>query len=236
MGSHWWHWKMKSSLCALAVWNVGVHHKFYPGKTDFSLYFPISWLFWMGSHWSHWTAKSLLCALAVSNGGSISFTPRGKSENLSSNEFYALLHRRSFRITYKRPNECFPIYLLGNTINVCWNPLNRAHFSKTIDLRGHMRSFTLKLNVFPSISESPEMWVETIRTGLVFPRQSIWGVTYLGLLKNEHFSMYLLRNARNVCCNHQERVCFSETIDLRGHMTRFTLKMNVFPSICLATA
>ena len=43
----------------------------------------------------------------------------GKSENLSSNEFYALLHRMSFYITYKRPNECFPIYLLGNTINVC---------------------------------------------------------------------------------------------------------------------
>ena len=26
---------------------------------------------------------------------------------------------------------------------------------------------------------------------------------------------------------------FSETIDLRGHMPRFTLKMNVFPSISL---
>ena len=26
---------------------------------------------------------------------------------------------------------------------------------------------------------------------------------------------------------------FSETIDLRGHMPRFTLKMNIFPSIFL---
>ena len=36
---------------------------------DFSLYFPISWLFPMGSHWSHWKVKSWLSALAVSNGG-----------------------------------------------------------------------------------------------------------------------------------------------------------------------
>ena len=39
--------------------------------TGISLYFLISWLFWMGSHWWHWKAKSSLCALAVSNGGSI---------------------------------------------------------------------------------------------------------------------------------------------------------------------
>ena len=29
---------------------------------------------------------------------------------------------------------------------------------------------------------------------------------------------------------------FSEMIDLRGHMPRFTLKMNVFPSIFLETS
>ena len=29
---------------------------------------------------------------------------------------------------------------------------NSAHFSKTIDLRGHMPRFTLKMNVFPFIS------------------------------------------------------------------------------------
>ena len=61
-------------------------------------------------------------------GGLSVLPPRGKSENLSSNEFYALLHRRSFRITYERPNEHFPIYLLGNTINVCWNCQNRVCF------------------------------------------------------------------------------------------------------------
>ena len=54
------------------------------------------------------------------------------------------------RFTLK--NEHFPIYLLRNPINVCWNPQNSAHFSEMIDLRGHMPKFTLKMNVFPSIS------------------------------------------------------------------------------------
>ena len=72
------------------------------------------------------------------------YPTRGKSENLSSNEFYALLHRRSFRITYERPNEHFPIYLLGNTINVCWNCQNRVCFYEMINLRGHMPRFKLK--------------------------------------------------------------------------------------------
>ena len=39
-------------------------------------------------------------------------------------------------------NECFPIYLLGNPINVCLNPQNSVCFSKTIDLRGHMPRFS----------------------------------------------------------------------------------------------
>ena len=91
------------------------------------------------------------------------------------------------RFTLK--NECFPICLLGNTINGCWNSQNRACFSKMIDLRGHMPRFTWKMNIFPSISlETPYMCVEAIRTGLVFPRQSIWGVTCLGLLEKWMFS------------------------------------------------
>ena len=39
--------------------------------TGISLYFLISWLFWMESHWPHRTAKRSLFSLAVSNGGSI---------------------------------------------------------------------------------------------------------------------------------------------------------------------
>ena len=78
-------------------------------KTDFSLYFPISWLFWMGSHWSHWTVKSSISALAVSNGREggrsiISFT-RVNLKIWAHLLFYALLHRRTFRITYERPNN-----------------------------------------------------------------------------------------------------------------------------------
>ena len=80
------------------------------------------------------------------------------------------------------------------------------------------------------------MCVETSEQGSFFQDDLIWGVTCLGLLgKNECFPIYLLRNARNVCYNCQNRARFSEMIDLRGHMPSFTLKMNVFPSISLET-
>ena len=159
-------WRVHSVLWQFGMWGSIISF------TQVKLTFPYTFLLVDCFEWAligHIEQQRVCSVLWQFQMGGLSvLPPRGKSENLSSNEFYALLHRRSFRITYKRPNECFPIYLLGNTINVCWNPLNRAHFSKTIDLRGHMRSFTLKLNVFPSISESPEMWVETIRTGLFF--------------------------------------------------------------------
>ena len=78
MGSHWSHWKTKSSLCALAVSNGGgsiisftwvkLTFPYIFLLDDFSLYFLICWLFWMDSHLHHWTAKSSLCALAVLSG------------------------------------------------------------------------------------------------------------------------------------------------------------------------
>ena len=110
---------------------------------------------------------------------------------------------------------------------MCWNPQNRACFSKMIDLRGHMARLTWEMNIFPCISlEMPEMCIVTIRRGFIFLWQSIWGVTWLGLVwKNEHFSINLLGNWINGCWNSQHRAHFSKTINLRGHMPRFTLKM-----------
>ena len=72
-------------------------------------------------------------------------------------------------------NECFPIYVLRNPINGCSNPSEVGLvFPETINLKGHMPRFTLKMNIFLSFfSETPYMSVETIRTGLVFLRQSI---------------------------------------------------------------
>ena len=84
---------------------------------------------------------------------------------------------------YSKNEHVFPSISCGNTINVCWNPQNRACLSKTIDLKGHMPRFTLKMNVFQCNSlETTYMCVETLRTGLVFLRQLIWGVTCQGLL------------------------------------------------------
>ena len=82
-----------------------------------------------------------------------------------------------------------PCISLETPINMCWNHKSRASFPEMIDLRGHMPRFTWKMNVFPSISlEMPEMCVQTIWRGFIFPRWSIGGVTYLGLLEKWMFS------------------------------------------------
>ena len=89
----------------------------------------------------------------------------------------------SHALVYSK-NECFPIYLLRNPINVCWNPQNSACFSKMIDLRGHMPRLTLKNEHFPIyLLEKPHKCVLKLSEQCsFFPRQSIWGVTCLGLL------------------------------------------------------
>ena len=59
MGSHWWHWKVYSSLSALAVLKGGPSAfgiYMFSLCTGISLNFLISWLFQMGSHWQHWKA------------------------------------------------------------------------------------------------------------------------------------------------------------------------------------
>ena len=101
------------------------------------------------------------------------------------------------------------------------------------------------------------MCVETLgnpRTGLVFLWDDRFGGSHcLGLLYNALFPIYLLGNPINVWWNPQNRACFSDLRDdwspwnpinvcwrvflcHRGHMPRFTLKMNVFPSISLERA
>ena len=133
----------------------------------------------------------------------------------------------------------FPSYVLRNPINVCWNPQNRAHFSEMINLRGHMSRFALKMNMFSYLSSlQPHKCVLKLsERGSVFLRWLIWGVTYLGFLEKwTCFLIYLLRNPINVCWNPQNRACFSEVINLRGHMPIGLLwKINVFPSISLET-
>ena len=53
-------------------------------------------------------------------------------------------------------NKCFPIYLLGNHINVCWKHLQQGTFFWDEQFEDHMPRSTLKMNVFQSISlESP---------------------------------------------------------------------------------
>ena len=123
-------------------------------------------------------------------------------------------------------NDCFPIYLLGIPINVCWNPQNMAHFSTKIDLRGHMPRFTLKINIFWSISLEPHKcgWNPQNRTW--FSKTINLKVTCLGLLDKWTFS-HLSPWKSHKCvleCSEQ-----GQAIYLMCHMPRFPLKMIVFP-------
>ena len=138
------------------------------------------------------------------------------------------------RFTWK--NLRFPIYVLGNTINVCWNPQNRACFSETIDLRGHMPRFTLKNECFPIYLLRNTINVCWNPQNMACFSEMIWGVTCLGLLQKWTFSHLSPEKLLKMCVETLRTVArFSKTIDLRGHMPRFTWKIYVFPSMSLET-
>ena len=82
-------------------------------------------------HLSHW--KPHKCVLKPSEQGSC---------------FSKTINLRGHMPRYTLKMNVFPFYLIGNPINVCWNPQKMAQFSKTINLRGYMPRFTLKLNIF----------------------------------------------------------------------------------------
>ena len=85
----------------------------------------------------------------------------------------------------------FPSISLEITRNMCWKHQNRDHFSETIDLRAHIHMFTWKMNVFPSIclwAMPINVYIEMLRTGHIFPRWLIGGVTCLALLEKWMFS------------------------------------------------
>ena len=73
---------------------------------------------------------------------------------------------------------------------VCWNLQNSVCFYEMIDLRGQMPRFTLKNECFPIylLVNPIIMCLKTLRTGLAFPRQLIWGVKCQGLLWKWMFS------------------------------------------------
>ena len=82
-------------------------------------------------------------------------------------------------------------YVLGSTLNVCSDPRKSARFSKTIDLRGHMPRFYSKNEHFPIylIGNTINVCWNPQNSAHVFPRQSMWGVTCLGLVEKWTFSL-----------------------------------------------
>ena len=111
----------------------------------------------------------------------------------------------------------FPSVSMKTPENVCWNPENRAHFSKTIDLRGHMPRITQKW-MFSHLSPSkPQNVCSNPENRAHFSKTIDLKVTCLGLLKNECFPIYLLGNLWiNVCQTLRTGLIFSKMINLRG--------------------
>ena len=111
-------------------------------------------------------------------------------------------------------------------------PQNRAWFSETIDLRGDMARFTLKSTfVHLSLNKPHKCVMKPSEQGLFFGDDWFeWSYAQV-YSKYECFPFYLFGNPINVCWNPQNRACFSETINFMGDMSRFTLKVNIFPSM-----
>ena len=95
-----------------------------------------------------------------------------------------------------------------------------------------MPKFTLIMNIFTSISlRHPNKYVlKHSEHGLIFLRQSILGVTCLDLVEKRTFSHLSPEKSHKCVLTPPEQGSFSEMIDLRSHMPRFTLKMNIFTS------
>ena len=153
--------------------------------------------------------------------------------------FHEMIDLRGPMPRFILKNECFPIYLLGNIINVSWNPQNRACFSKSIDLRGHMPRFTLKSECFPIylLSNMPEMCVVTHQDRVhCFSKMiDLFRVTCLGWLWKMNVFPSILLETPEMCVEGIRTGLIFTRWSIWGHMPRFPLKMNIFLSISLAT-
>ena len=109
------------------------------------------------------------------------------------------------------------------------------NFSKTINLRGHMPRFTLKMNIFPSISlETHKCVIKQSEQGSFFLRWLIWESHALVYFWNWRFSNLSPKKPHKCVLKPSEQGLFFWDNWFEGHMPfRFTLKMNVFPSIFL---
>ena len=135
-------------------------------------------------------------------------------------------------------NEYFPICLLRNPINVCWNPQSKASFSKTIELRGHMLRFTVKW-MFSHLSPwEPHKCVLKPSTQTLFSQDDQFeGSPAYVYLQKECFH-YLSPWKPHECMlkpSEQGSLIFTRWSSWGVKCLRFTCKMNVFLSISLET-
>ena len=120
--------------------------------------------------------------------------------------------------------------------NTCvLKPSEQVSFFQDDRFDGQLHTFTQKMNVFSSIFlEIQYMCVETLRTGLVYPRWSILG-SYTLVYSNNKFSHLSPWKCHKGVFKPSEQGSFSQDNWFEGHIPRFTLKMNLFPSFFLET-
>ena len=124
----------------------------------------------------------------------------------SHDSVYSTNERFSFSISWETPEMCV------------WNPQKRAHFSKMIDLRGHMPRLSQKTNIFPLyLIGNPINVCWNPQNRAHFSKMiDLRGHMPRFTLKMNVFPSISLRNPINVCWNPQNRTHFSKRIDLRG--------------------
>ena len=123
----------------------------------------------------------------------------------------------------------FPIYVLGKSINVCWNLRTGLDFLRQLiwGVTWLGLPWSQPLSIYLLINPINVCWNPQNRA--CFFGDDWFESTYAQVYsKYECFPFYLFGNPINVCWNPQNRACFFETINFMGDMSRFTLKVNIF--------
>ena len=132
--------------------------------------------------------------------------------------FSKMTNLRGHMPRFSLKNECFPTYVPGNTINVCWNPQNSARFSKMIILNGHRPRFTLKMNGFQSISWETHINVywNFQNSAHFFQDDQFEGSHAWVYSKNEHFPTYVLGKHHKCVLKSSEQGLFFQRWSIWG--------------------
>ena len=148
------------------------------------------------------------------NSISVCWNPQHKSSC-----FPEMINLRGHMPKFTLKNEQFPIYLLRNPIKCVLKPSEQGLFFWDDQFEGsHAYVYLLKMNEFPIyLLWKPINMCWNLQNRAHFSKMIKLRETCLVLSLRNFSHKYVLGNPQN-------RVCCPETINLRGHMPRFTVK------------